>query len=160
MFLLTSLFLSSLEAHIFLFFISSLGQLIWYKMYISHVHSSITTADKTNSPFPSLHLTLIRELTTISLTLSLISLESVTHVFYSITLQEEQQLHSTSGSSGGLQSATRVPRKPGGLVLLRLAHTSAGMTPVKSLSLKNAIPGLSWSEETEVDRWDIHDTVQ
>jgi hypothetical protein len=59
---------------------------------------------------------------------------------YSIILQEEQQLHSTSGLSGGLQSATKVPRNPGGLVLLRLAQTSAGITPVRSLSLKKAIP--------------------
>ena len=59
-----------------------------------------------------------------------------------MTLHEEQQLHSTSGSFGGLQSVTKVPRKPGGFVLLRLAQTDAGMEPVKSLSLKNAIPAL------------------
>jgi hypothetical protein len=55
-------------------------------------------------------------------------------------LHEEQQLHSTSGLSGGLQSATKVPRNPGGLVLLRLAQISSGITPVKSLLLKKAIP--------------------
>jgi hypothetical protein len=55
-------------------------------------------------------------------------------------LHEEQQLHSTSGLSGGLQSTTKVPSMPGGLVLLRFAHTSAGTVPTKSLSLKNAIP--------------------
>ncbi len=54
---------------------------------------------------------------------------------------EVQQLHSTSGSSGGLQSTTRVPSMPGGLVLLRFAHTSVGIALIKSFSLKNAMPG-------------------
>ena len=55
-------------------------------------------------------------------------------------LHEEQQLHSTFGLFGGLQSATNVPRNPGGFVLLRLAQTSSGITPEKSLLLKKAIP--------------------
>ena len=76
--------------------------------------------------------------TTLYLSYHILQQKHISH--YAITLHDEQQGHSTSGSFGGLQSATNVPRNPGGLVLLRLAQTSAGMTPVKSLSLKKAIP--------------------
>lgn len=53
--------------------------------------------------------------------------------------QELQHVHS---SSGGLpaQSAVNTPRFPGGVVVLRLAHTSSGIVPVSSVSLKKAIP--------------------
>lgn len=53
--------------------------------------------------------------------------------------QELQQGQSTLGSSPP-QSVTNTPRTPGGLVLFRKAHTSEGITPVISLSLRNAIP--------------------
>jgi len=56
-------------------------------------------------------------------------------------LHEVRQLHSNSGSSGGLQSATKVPSMPGGMVLLQFEHTSTGIALIKSLSLKNAMPG-------------------
>ena len=59
--------------------------------------------------------------------------------FYSSPAHELQQAHS---SSGGLppQSDTRTPRFPGGFVVLRFAQTSAGISPVRSVSLRNAIP--------------------
>ncbi len=53
---------------------------------------------------------------------------------------ELQQLQTTSGGSPE-QSETKTPRLPGGMVLLRLAHTSAGIIPVISFTLRKAIPG-------------------
>mmetsp|Transcript_37192 Transcript_37192/g.77907 ORF Transcript_37192/g.77907 Transcript_37192/m.77907 type:complete len:138 (+) Transcript_37192:89-502(+) len=74
----------------------------------------------------------------ISTSLSIIQLGHKPRGIQFGTLHEEQQGQSTSGF-GGLQSVTRVPSKPGGLVLLRFAQTSGGITPVKSLSLKKPI---------------------
>ena len=51
-------------------------------------------------------------------------------------LHEVRQLHSSSGSSGGLQSATKVPSMPGGMVLLQFAHTSAGIALIKSFIIE------------------------
>ena len=61
------------------------------------------------------------------------------HVECPTYVHELQQEHS---SCGGLpeQSVTNTPRFPGGFVLLRLAQTSSGMTPVKAVSPRNAIP--------------------
>lgn len=47
--------------------------------------------------------------------------------------------HGQSTSAGAAQSVTSTPSTPGGLVLFRRAQTSAGMTPVSSLSLRKAI---------------------
>lgn len=59
-----------------------------------------------------------------------------------ITASHAQELQHGQSTSGGLpeQSVTKTPRSPGGLVLLRSAQTSSGIAPVKSFTLRNAIP--------------------
>lgn len=61
---------------------------------------------------------------------------------FSLYAHSLQQVHTTSGGLPA-QSDTSTPRFPGGSVVLRFAQTSAGMVPVKSVSLRNAIPKMT-----------------